>query len=129
MKIDPFGKHAQALMLRAQRNEVLATNIANSDTPNFKARDFDFKSALAGEQGQFMPMQTTRAGHIGADTSMTTSEALSYRIPMQPSLDGNSVESDIEQAAYAENVIGYQASLSFINSKIGALRLAIKGGS
>ena len=129
MDINPFSKHAAALKLRGYRNEVLATNIANADTPGYKARDFDFGAALAGAKQDGIPMVRTDAQHLttsGAKT-LSTRDALAYRVPYQPSLDGNTVESDIEQAAYAENVVGYQASLNFLNQKIRGIRGAIKG--
>jgi flagellar basal-body rod protein FlgB len=130
MKVDPFAQQAQSLALRARRNEVLAGNIANVDTPNYKARDLDFSAAMRREIGAALPMAQTQAGHIGqAGDALLTTEALAYRIPTQPSVDGNTVEADIEQAAYAENVVHYQASLTFLNSKIRGLRLAIRGGS
>mgnify|MGYP000399787738 CR=1 FL=1 len=97
MDIDPFGNHAKALALRAQRNEVLASNIANTDTPGYKARDFDFRSAMQAAQtgtGGALPMNTTNAKHMsltqggapGADPEIR------YRVPQQPSVDGNTVE-------------------------------------
>lgn len=129
MNIDPFANHVQALQLRARRNEVLAGNIANADTPNYKARDIDFAAAMATQQGEQLALIRTRAGHIGngADAAAANAAELKYRVPMQPAVDGNTVETDIEQAAYAENVIGYQASLTFINRKIRGLQTAIKG--
>ena len=134
MDIDPFGNHAKALALRSRRNELLAGNIANADTPGYKARDFDFRSAMRSAQAgnaSSLAMTTTDAGHMavreggapGADP------VVKYRIPQQPSVDGNTVEADVEQANYAENVVGYQASLMFLNRKIRGLQLAIKGGS
>ena len=132
MDIDPFGNHAKALALRARRNEVLANNLANADTPGFKARDFDFGAAMReASTAQGMRMATTDAKHIPASNggSPGADPAIRYRIPHQPSVDGNTVEADIEQANYAENVVGYQASLSFLNRKIRGLQLAIRGGS
>ncbi|MEL7296752.1 MAG: flagellar basal body rod protein FlgB [Pseudomonadota bacterium] len=131
MKIDPFANHASALKLRASRNEVLAGNIANADTPNYKARDFDFAKALAnvqsGERSNSVRLLKTQPEHFGATAGTPSDPDVGYRIPSQPAVDGNTVETDIEQAAYAENVIGYQASLNFINQKIRGLRTAIKG--
>ncbi|MEN7342608.1 MAG: flagellar basal body rod protein FlgB [Pseudomonadota bacterium] len=129
MDINPFAKHAEALKLRGYRNEVLATNIANADTPGYKARDFDFGAALAGARMDGIPLARTDAQHLTptGGQSLSTRDALAYRVPYQPSLDGNTVESDIEQAAYAENVVGYQASLNFLNQKIRGIRGAIKG--
>ena len=131
MDIDPFGNHAKALALRARRNEVLANNLANADTPGFKARDFDFSAAMRAAASDGLRMATTDAKHIPAANggSPGADPAIRYRIPQQPSVDGNTVEADVEQANYAENVVGYQASLSFLNRKIRGLQLAIKGGS
>ncbi|MEL6868250.1 MAG: flagellar basal body rod protein FlgB [Pseudomonadota bacterium] len=131
MNIDPFAQHAKALSLRAERTEVLANNIANADTPGFKARDFDFQLAMAGESlNAPLRLSTTSVDHIPVNDSLFESRvSLAYRMPAQPSVDGNTVETDIEQAQYADNTIGYQASLSFINRKIQGLQLAIRGGS
>ena len=123
-----FGPHAAALQIFARRNEQLASNIANADTPHYKARDFDF-AALLGQQGtQRVGLEATDGAHMGATgQSPATRNDLLYRVPMQPSLDGNTVEADIEQAAFAENTLRYQASLRFINGKIQTLRAAISG--
>lgn len=133
MDIDPFGNHAKALALRSRRNEVLASNIANADTPGYKARDFDFRTAMQAAQtgNGSLAMATTNAKHMGLTHGGApgADPVIAYRIPHQPSVDGNTVEADVEQANYAENVVGYQASLSFLNRKIRGLQLAIKGGS
>lgn len=130
-----LGIHEQALMLRARRNEVLAVNIANADTPNFKARDIDFRAALAtaaGGQGSdgSLALERTRGGHIDpAGAGMSPLEAqLKYRTPNQPTLDGNTVESHVEQVAFAENALRYQASLQFLGGKFNTLKSAITGG-
>lgn len=127
---DPFAQHADALTLRAKRNEVLATNLANADTPGYLARDFDFRSALSGEVGQFSTLSLARTNNahiVSPDSVLDTRTALAWRVPTQPSVDGNTVETDVEQAEYAKNVVGYQASLTFLNQKIAGLRLAIRG--
>lgn len=121
-----FGIHEQALMLRAHRTEVLAANMANADTPAFKARDFDFAAALTGAAaGQGRGLQATDARHIG--TASAQRPTLAYRNPFQPSRDGNTVESDLEFARFAENSIAYQASLRFLSGRISSLRMAIGG--
>lgn len=124
-----FGVRAQAMSVYAKRAEVLAANIANSDTPNFKARDLDFRGLLNEAQkknGSTASMVKTSAGHIGI--SGTTGEpALKYRTPLQSSLDGNTVNSEVEQASFAENNIKYQASFSFLNGTIKGLMTAIRG--
>ena len=120
-----LGIHEQALLLRAHRSEVLAANLANTDTPQFKARDFDFASALAGAAGQTAALERTDARHLGSDSA--TRPALAYRNPYQPARDGNTVEADLEFARFAENSVAYQASLMFLNGRISSLRTAIGG--
>lgn len=124
---DPFGPHAAALKFRAMRSTVLANNLANADTPGFKARDVSFDQVLGSERSQ--GLSRTHVSHIGAGgaTGALSSESLAYRMPTQPTLDGNTVETDIEQAQFAENVVQYRASLMFINGKITGLRHALTG--
>ena len=123
-----FGIHERALIAAADRVGVLATNIANADTPNYKARDYDFAGTLADvSQGGALPMSRTHVGHLPVATGSTTEDELKYRIPYQPSLDGNTVEAPVEQAKFAENSVRYQTSLDFINRQVAALRLAITG--
>jgi flagellar basal-body rod protein FlgB len=122
-----FGIHEQALLLHGQRLGVLAENIANSDTPNYKARDIDFSAVLSGTESQAMPLAATNAAHIALGEAGQGSAELKYRNPYQASLDGNTVEMPVEQAAFAENNVRYQASLGFINSQIAELSLAING--
>ncbi len=112
---DSIALHANALSLREQRNELLASNIANAATPNFKARDFDFEAELA------------RASGPAASTSTTAGAQTGYRIPVNRSLDGNTVELSVEQMEFSENTLRYQTSLSFINRRIAGLMTAIKG--
>jgi flagellar basal-body rod protein FlgB len=116
-----FGIHASALMLRGQRSGILAANLANADTPGFKARDFEFASALRSAE-----RSSLRAERRGEPLRNARTD-LGYRMPFQDSLDGNTVEADTEMARFAENSVAYQASLMFINSKIRGLRLAITG--
>ncbi|HEX7111304.1 MAG TPA: flagellar basal body rod protein FlgB [Mizugakiibacter sp.] len=130
---DPlFGIHTQALSLWQRRAEVLASNLANADTPGYRARDVDFRSALAaqsGEAGGDLALAATEPGHLAApDRDAVTGAALKYRVPLQPSMDGNTVDAQVEQAAYAENSVRYQASLTFITAQIRMLRTAITGG-
>jgi flagellar basal-body rod protein FlgB len=112
---------------------VLAANLANADTPGYRARDIDFKHALATAIGQTSPgsgvhLATTRAGHIGTSTANgTPAPELKYRVPLAPALDGNTVDGQLEQSAFAENTVRYQATLSFISSKFRALMTAITG--
>lgn len=123
-----FGPHAAALSLWSQRNELLASNIANADTPGFKARDVDFKSVLRGATGGAISVARTDPAHMAIGASGTMDTNLLYRIPHQPSLDGNTVEADVEQAEFAKNALRYQASLRFVNGRVSSLRNAITGG-
>ena len=128
MNTNPFSSHEQALYLRASRSKILSSNIANADTPNYKARDIDFASAYREAGGGGLPLRTTRAGHQSRPAGSGFAPDVKYRIPMQPSLDGNTVEADVEQAQFAENTVRYRATLAFLNSRISGLRFAIKGG-
>ncbi len=123
-----FGIHSQALVLRSQRSSVLAANIANADTPNYKARDIDFKEVM-GQQIHTPSIQVERSHsrHLAMPSNITTSSALKYRIPQQASLDGNTVESYVEQGKFADNAIRYQASLTFLNGKTRSMIKALKG--
>ncbi|MFM1887002.1 MAG: flagellar basal body rod protein FlgB [Pseudomonadota bacterium] len=109
-----LGVHATALQLRQKRGELLAANLANADTPGYLARDLDFGQALAA------------AGRGGA-TAGGDAAFLRYRVPLAPALDGNTVDPQLEQAAFAENAVRYQATLSFLNSKFRSLMTAITG--
>ena len=132
-----------ALALRVQRQQVLASNIANADTPGYKAVDFDFGRALANATGGTQaatsnavaqaaaaPMATA-PGHIqpsrSAYAGLSTSYATQYRMPAQPSADGNSVDMDLERARFAENSVKYEAALKFLNGQIKTLLSAIQG--
>jgi flagellar basal-body rod protein FlgB len=123
-----FGIHETALLVQGQRLGVLTANLANADTPGYKARDIDF-AAVLGQSGDEapLPLSVTQASHITlADEGMPAGE-LKYRNPYQASLDGNTVEMPVEQAAFSENNVRYQASLAFINGRIAELQLAIMG--
>ena len=123
---------SKALGLRAYRQQVLAENIANADTPNYKARDFSFKSALdfamAGRATGGLAMERTAPSHLSGSTGRALAD-LKFRQPMQSSADGNTVEMDVERAEFAENALRYEASLTFINSRIKGLMTAIQGQS
>ena len=123
-----FGIHTKALELWQHRTEVLANNLANADTPGFLARDIDFRKALASASGQSggVTLHTDAPGQIS--TASAATGALDYRVPTQPSMDGNTVDSQVEQAAFAANGVHYQASLAFITAQIRMLRTAITGG-
>lgn len=124
-----LGIHAEALQVRSRRLELLAANLANADTPNFKARDIDFRAALndAGH-GQALRMSRTNAGHLSSGAAGAGPEAM-YRVPTQPSLDGNTVDPQLEKAAFSENAIQYQASLDFLNARFRGLRTALRGNN
>jgi flagellar basal-body rod protein FlgB len=123
-----FGIHEQALLLHGQRLGVLAANLANADTPGYKARDIDFSAVLSQTQGDTeLPLQVTHAAHMTFDNGELPSGELKYRNPYQASLDGNTVEMPVEQAAFSENNVRYQASLNFINLRISEMQLAIAG--
>jgi flagellar basal-body rod protein FlgB len=130
-KLDSYlGIHGSALKLRSQRTEVLASNLANADTPNYQARDLDFRQALAAASGPGAPvrMATTASGHLSAANALPGSGTeLKYRVPLAPAIDGNTVDVQLEQAAFAENTVRYQATLTFLNSKFRGLMTAITG--
>lgn len=114
MASDPlFGIHAQALGVQRQRLELIASNLANADTPGFQARDLDFRKLLAQAGGD--------AAGVGAAAQPQ------YRVPLQPSVDGNSVDVQIEQAQFADAALRYQASLGFLDSRIKSMITALTG--
>jgi flagellar basal-body rod protein FlgB len=146
-----LGIHAEALKLRSHRAELIANNLANADTPDFKARDIDFRAALAsaGAAGAPLHLSTSQSAHLGGPASdsatafagslkyrtalapsldgNTVDGSLKYRTALAPSLDGNTVDVQVEQAAFAENAVRYQATLTFINSRLRGLLTAITG--
>ncbi len=126
---DPiFGIHSQALKVQSTRHELLARNLAHADTPGYLARDIDFKAALSDASSSYTTMRRTHTEHLApTDSQPDAAGAMKYRLPTQPSVDGNTVEADIEQAQFAENVVRYRASLSFIDGRIRSLRHAISG--
>ena len=124
-----FDLHTRALGLANQRLELLADNVANADTPNYKARDIDFRSAMQNTaQGGDLPMLTTRSGHLPSNGGGPNTTTPLYRVPEQPTLDGNTVDSQKENAAIADTSVRYQATLTFLSSRIRGLRDAITGG-
>ncbi len=124
-----LGVHADALKVQTQRMDVLANNLANVDTPGYKARDIDFRTALAaaGSTQGGVTMTTTDAKDIAVNPTSEGGSALKYRIPLAPSLDGNTVDSQQEQAAFAENTVHYQATLTFLSMRLRNLMTAITG--
>ncbi|WP_373488449.1 flagellar basal body rod protein FlgB [Blastomonas sp.] len=109
-----FGMHGSALQLRSQRLSMLASNIANAATPGYKARDLDFDKAMERVQK-------------GESLAAAMGENAGYRTPLQPSLDGNTVELSTEQTLFAENAIGYSTTLSFLEGRVATISRALKG--
>ena len=109
-----FGIHGTALSLRAQRLTLLASNIANAATPGYRARDIDFRQA----------MEMAQRGH---STSQAAEGSVAYRVPIEPSPDGNTVELSTEQTLFAENAVQYRATLAFLEGRISTIRRALKG--
>jgi flagellar basal-body rod protein FlgB len=124
-----LGVHADALKVQTQRMDVLANNLANVDTPGYKARDIDFRTALAqaGSPEGGVTLTTTDQNHIAVNATSEGGAALKYRVPLAPSLDGNTVDSQQEQAAFADNTVHYQATLTFLSMRLRNLMTAITG--
>lgn len=125
-----LGIHVEAVALRARRAEVLATNLVNADTPGFKARDIDFRAEMERVQDNNAfrgTLKTTHAAHIPLNTGPAGGAATLYRNPLQRSLDGNTVEAQVEQAEYMRNALQMQASLRFVDGRIKGLMTAIRG--
>ena len=136
-KLDDYLRFNEtALSLRAQRQELLASNIANADTPNFKARDIDFSSALQGALAKAAqpggPLSTTAPAHIanGAADGKTLADGtpVLYRTITQGAVDGNTVDMDTERTQFADNGLRYEAGITMINHQIRNLLAAIQGG-
>ncbi|KZN39531.1 flagellar basal body rod protein FlgB [Pseudoalteromonas luteoviolacea] len=126
-----LGVHQHTMLIRSQRAEILASNIANADTPGYKAKDIDFGRALnAAKSAQQRGNQMTRTDekHIGGGTRLTNSEEL-FRNPNQTDTgDGNSVDIQVERNLYVQNALEYQASLNFLGGKFKSLKKALGGG-
>lgn len=125
-----FRFHQTALNLRAARQELIASNIANADTPNYKARDIDFASALQGalQGGDKLTMSATSSGHrAGVAGESVMGAPVMYRNPLQPSADGNTVDMDVERAQFADNALRYEASLRFVSDKAKDVLAALQG--
>lgn len=128
---DSLNFQAQALMLRSERQRVIASNIANADTPNYQARDFNFAQALkqaVGETSPAVTLSATSAGHLSAiGSTVGVNPGLLYATPSQTNLDNNSVDLDRERANFADNTARYQATLRFISSEAKSILTAITG--
>ena len=121
-----------AIGIRGHRQEMLASNIANADTPHFKARDVDFKSALAMARGGAdltgrFDMARTHKGHLASEGGSPYAEAVKYRTEYMGSVDGNTVNMDVERASLAENTLQIEALITFINKRSEGLQRAISG--
>ena len=146
--LDPlFGLHADALAIQQKRMDVLAANLANADTPHYLARDIDFSKVLAAEQGSAAGAGQDStggnaaalygAGRLATDSPLQISTptdaaalhdpALVYRVPLQPSVDGNTVDEQVEQGKFADAAMHYQASLTFISDRVKEMMTAITG--
>ncbi|HEY7887470.1 MAG TPA: flagellar basal body rod protein FlgB [Steroidobacteraceae bacterium] len=128
-----LGIEPDALKVYSQRADVLAANLANADTPGYQARDIDFRAALAtaGSPGDALQPTTTNPGDVTAATtggSVSTEQFLKYRLPLAPSLDGNTVDSQMEESQFAQNTVRYQAALTFLENRFSELTTAITGG-
>lgn len=125
-----LGIHPQAMTVRIQRAEVIANNLANADTPGFQARDLDFK-AILNDQVSSMPggrldLEKTSSGHISSTDTIYEGD-LKYRVPLQPSVDGNTVDVQQETVEFTKNVLDYQASFQFLSGRFKGMTDAIKG--
>ena len=121
----------EALNLRARRQEVLSSNIAHADTPGYKARDFDFSSSLTqamaqGRQAQSISMATTSGRHIQGEATVSSDPDLLYRVPTQSSIDGNTVEMDVERVNFTDNAVHYESGLTIIGAQIKSLLSAVQ---
>lgn len=131
LNLDSYlGVHADALKLQSRRMDLIANNLANVDTPSYKARDIDFRAALAAASGgpdAPVTLATTNPNHVGSDPVSQSSAELKYRVPLAPSLDGNTVDAQQEQAAFADSTVRYQATLTFLSARFKSLMTAITG--
>ena len=137
-KLDDYLRFNEAaLSLRSTRQQVLASNIANADTPNYKARDIDFAAALQGVMARTTPpagvLNTTDPAHLPNGTqpadTLPDGTPLQYRAPAQGSADGNTVDMDVERNQFADNALRYEAGITMINMQIRGMMAAIQGGS
>lgn len=124
-----LGFHQRALSLRAYRQQVLASNIANADTPHYKARDIDFKASLQGAMGSVggqLNLARTTSRHLASGDGAPAGAKLLYRTETQSSVDGNTVDMDVERAAFAENAVQYEAGITFINQMLRHIQSALQ---
>lgn len=126
-----FGNSEQLLSLRAKRSELITSNLANADTPGYKAVDIDFRSALAAA-GKGGDLERTHGRHLATDGASLNAQGdgelpLNYRVPHQPRLDGNTVETDTERMAFTDNAMRYQATLNFLDGRIKSIVSVLRG--
>jgi len=119
-----FEAPSRALAYRSQRMEILAKNIANADTPHYKAQDLDFHQLMKDAQGG--DLQMTKPGHT-TESPEAGLNGLKYRVPYNTSFDGNTVELPVEQAKYGQYAADYQTTLSILEARIGGIRKALRG--
>lgn len=128
---EALGFYGQALRLRAQRQQVLASNIANADTPRYQARDFDFslamREAMAGTGGNTLDLTQTSPAHFGLGNGLEHMPETQNRVARQNSRDGNTVDLDIERSAFTENALRYETGITLLSAKIKGLVAAIQG--
>ena len=118
-----FGVHENAMQLRQQRLSLLGENIANADTPNYKAKDLDFKALMNNERS----MSTRRTHELHIDHAGSSKNRLIYRVPNNPAADGNTVELNFQQAEFGKESARYTATLQFLENRIGGVRRALRG--
>ena len=123
---EEIGFMRNALNLHAHRQQLLAGNIANSDTPNYKARDIDFKAVMKETQFKDNAMQATSQGHFAVGQGIDA-DGMRYRTPFNTAFDGNTVEMSVEQAQYGKAAADYQATLNFLESRVSSVRKALRG--
>jgi flagellar basal-body rod protein FlgB len=121
-----LGINLHALRVADRRNELIAGNLANADTPNYKARDLDFRAVLSQAAGESLGPQRTHSRHMVSSAGDMSQDPL-FREPFQASIDGNTVDPQLEKTAFMENTVRYQATVNFIDSRISSLRKAFKG--
>jgi flagellar basal-body rod protein FlgB len=127
---DSLNFHGQALTLRAERQKVIASNIANGDTPGYQAREIDFASALRQATGTSTgspAMARSSSNHLSGSTGALGEPRLTYATSSQTNLDGNTVDMDRERASFVDNAVKYEATLRFINGNVRTMLDAIRG--
>ncbi len=122
-----LGNHEQALHIRSAKAALIAGNIANADTPYYKARDIDFKQALQQVQNNTASLKATNEKHYGFQANNTPTLEVKYRVPTQGSFDGNTVDMDMEKAAFGENSMHYLATLRFLTGRFQTMSRALRG--